>query len=440
MAPSLLWFRITIAGTLLSMAGAAAAAPAFPWDAPEMHLGVATCAGSNCHGASKPLNETPVLQNEYTTWERQDAHSNAYKVLLAPASKRIVANLGYAKPAHESVECLTCHSDYVPVERRGRRFKLSDGVGCEACHGGSEKWLGPHVSSATHAQNVAQGLYPLPQPAARARLCLDCHMGSTRKPIDHRMMGAGHPPLSFELDTFTNIQPAHFRVDRDYTERKGAADGLRLWALGQLVATEAFLDGLLSERFVSHGLFPELMFFDCNACHHPMRPPRWQAGVAGANGPGHVRLFNANLSMSTHVIAVLAPDRLSAWRTGVGQLHAASTVSVAEIKKSAAALRAGVPALIAQVETTNVNAATAQKILQAMVASGIDRDAGDYTAAQQIAMGLEGLNVYLASTDSARSQALRPALDRIFSAVETADRYDADGFRAGLSLARDALK
>lgn len=432
--------RMVIAGLMLACSAAATANPAFPWESAEIHLGVATCAGSTCHGASRPLDETPVLQNEFTTWERQDAHSNAYKVLLTPASKRIVANLGYSKPAHEAAECLTCHSDYVPVERRGRRFKLSDGVGCEACHGGGQNWLGPHVSGNTHAQNVADGLYPLPQPAARARLCLDCHMGSTRKPIDHRMMGAGHPPLSFELDTFTNIQPAHFRVDRDYVERKGATDGLRLWMIGQLVATEVFLDGLISERFISHGLFPELVFFDCNACHHPMRPPRWQPGVSGNNPPGQVRLFNANLAMSAHVVSVIAPDRLDNWRRGVTQLHAASAVSVAEIKKAATALRGTLPALIAQTESASLSATTARSILQAMTEAGLQRDSGDYTAAQQIAMGMEGLNVYLATGDVARSKALRPALDKVFSAVETPTRYDAEAFRAGLAQARDALR
>ena len=440
MRPTQRLARIVISALMLTGAAVASANPAFPSDADDIHLGVATCAGSTCHGASRPLSETPVLQNEFTTWERQDAHSNAYKVLLTPASKRIVANLGYTKPAHEAAECLTCHSDFVPAERRGRRFKLSDGVGCEACHGGGEDWLGPHVSGNTHAQNVADGLYPLPQPAARARLCLDCHMGSTRKPIDHKMMGAGHPPLSFELDTFTNIQPAHFQIDRDYVERKGAADGLRLWMIGQLVATEAFLDGLISERFISHGLFPELVFFDCNACHHPMRPPRWEPGVSGNNPPGQVRLFNASLAMSAHVVSVVAPDSLVKWRTGVAQLHAASAVSVADIKKAATSLRGTLPALIAKAESASVSGQTARTILQAMAEAGLQRDSGDYTAAQQIAMGMEGLNVYLASSDAPRSKALRPALDRVFSAVETPNNYDAETFRAGLAQAREALK
>ena len=145
--------------------------------------------------------------------------------------------------------------------------------------GGAKSWLGPHVSGNTHAQNIEQGLYPLEDPVARARLCLHCHMGTKDKPIDHRIMGAGHPPLEFELDTFTNIQPGHFRVDKDYRERKTYAPGAKVWAIGQLLAAETFLTGLLSERFADRGMFPELVFFDCNACHHAMQQPRWNAGV-----------------------------------------------------------------------------------------------------------------------------------------------------------------
>ena len=49
----------------------------------------------------------------------------------------------------------------------------------------------------------------------RAGLCLSCHFGNQEKFVTHRMMGAGHPRMSFELDTFTQLQPAHFVVDED---------------------------------------------------------------------------------------------------------------------------------------------------------------------------------------------------------------------------------
>ena len=55
---------------------------------------------------------------------------------------------------------------------------------------------------ATHAGNVARGLYPTSDPVAQARLCLSCHFGNRDKFVTHRMMGAGHPRMSFELETF----------------------------------------------------------------------------------------------------------------------------------------------------------------------------------------------------------------------------------------------
>lgn len=89
MRPTQRLARIVISALMLTGPAVASANPAFPSDADDIHLGVATCAGSTCHGASRPLSETPVLQNEFTTWERQDAHSNAYKVLLTSASKEL---------------------------------------------------------------------------------------------------------------------------------------------------------------------------------------------------------------------------------------------------------------------------------------------------------------------------------------------------------------
>ena len=57
------------------------------------------------------------------------------------------------------------------------------------------------------------------EPVERARLCLSCHFGDPLRFANHRIMGAGHPRMSFELDTFTALQPAHFKVDADYRKR-----------------------------------------------------------------------------------------------------------------------------------------------------------------------------------------------------------------------------
>ncbi len=137
----------------------------------DIHLGVASCAGSTCHGSVEPWKMSNVLQNEYVTWQREDKHAKAYEVLLNDRSKRIARNLGLPD-AHTAEVCLDCHADNVPVDKRGTTFQISDGVGCEACHGGSVRWIGVHLSGRGHELNVAAGMYPTVDPVERAKLCL----------------------------------------------------------------------------------------------------------------------------------------------------------------------------------------------------------------------------------------------------------------------------
>jgi hypothetical protein len=436
--------RWTAAWLLASgLAGSTVAAHAgeasFPFEAKWQHVGVATCAGSNCHGSQRPFDDSPVLQNEYFLWQRDDAHSNAYKLLVSPAGKRIAANLGI-KDVGSAPECLTCHTDDVPAAQRGRRYSVSEGVGCEACHGGAQNWLGPHVSGNSHAQNIDAGLYPLEDPVARARLCVHCHMGTAKKPIDHRIMGAGHPPLDFELDTFTNIQPAHFRVDADYRQRKPAyAPGAKVWAIGQLVAAETFLDGLLGDRFADKGTFPELVFFDCNACHHAMRPPRWNPGVGGPLGPGEPRLADAYLAMSAVVLGVLAPDAAKQWDAALADLHRASAESVGKTRDVARRLRQITGSALDGMRGKNVSKSDAATLIDRLAEVGIERRAGDYTASKQIYYGIDALLAFLKTEHGLAKGALQGEMDQLFAAVDAQRSYDPAATQAALRKVRGSV-
>ena len=90
-------------------------------------------------------------------------------------------------------------------------------------------------------------------------------------------MGAGHPRMSFELDTFTAIQPAHYKIDNDYRKRKIVANGIQTWAIGQAIAMERRLDALLDPKRNKDGIFPELVLYDCQACHHSLMEQKWQS-------------------------------------------------------------------------------------------------------------------------------------------------------------------
>ena len=250
---------LTVICQPLLLTGAHAEDAALPQYGLDKHLGVASCAASTCHGAVQPWHDQSILRNEYVVWSREDRHAKAYETLFTKESRRIARNLGL-KAAHEADICLDCHADNIDPLKRGDRFQVADGVGCEACHGGAERWIDAHTDKDhSHTSNLELGLYPTDEPIQRAKLCLSCHFGNESKFVTHRIMGAGHPRLSFELDTFTQIQPAHFRVDDDYARRKQVSDSLQVWALGQAVALGEFLDALLDPQRGRDGLFPELV-------------------------------------------------------------------------------------------------------------------------------------------------------------------------------------
>ena len=50
----------------------------------DKHLGVASCAGSACHGAAR-MSGASVRQDEYLLWQRKDQHAQAYSTLRTEA-------------------------------------------------------------------------------------------------------------------------------------------------------------------------------------------------------------------------------------------------------------------------------------------------------------------------------------------------------------------
>lgn len=290
-----------------------------PQYAPQDHLGVATCASGVCHGSVRARDATAVAQNEYVIWTRRDRHRAAYNTLLTKESKQIAQNLGL-KNAHEADMCLDCHADNVSVEHRGERFQIDDGIGCEACHGGGETYISTHVDdAATHASNLEDGMYPTDDPRSRAKLCLSCHLGTADKMASHDIMGAGHPRISFELDTFGWLQPAHYVVDDDYRAEKWAGSSVELWTIGQVEAARQTL-GLIKERLNTGGLFPELALFDCHACHTSMSDQGWASG-ASSLPPGSVRLNDANFVMLFAIANVLDRGIEKSLKQGISRMH-----------------------------------------------------------------------------------------------------------------------
>jgi hypothetical protein len=417
---------------LLVTVGPVAAQP-LPYKAAGENLGAVNCANSLCHGSISPWKDSNILQNEYVTWSRVDKHATrAYHVLLEERSQRIVRNLGYKGPAQEVKLCLDCHAHNPAPAQRGERFKVADGVSCEACHGPAGPWIEAHVApDATHAGNVKAGLYPTNEPVAQARLCLSCHFGNADKFVTHRMMGAGHPRMSFELDTFSQTQPPHFVVDDDWRKRKGAWDDVRVWAIGQALAASELIDVLLDPKRSRDGLFPELVVFDCHACHHPMSQLRWTPRTGAS--PGRIRLNDANLLMLRQIVRRMLPAAAADFDQRVAALHRAVAGDGGDAIEAARALRSTLDEVVRRLSTRGFAAGDLRAMAAGLVADGLNGQYRDYAGAEQATMALASLLNFLGKRGEIGSyREVNAALDRVYDAVKDDERYRPERFQAAL--------
>lgn len=248
--------------------------------------GTSSCSGRACHGGLGPAGAKDC---EYTTFMlAPDPHTRAFAVLGQERSRVMVKNLRQLKTVDEAKPqtdalCLSCHGPATLAA--GPKAGADDGFGCEACHGASQKWLGPHTARAAWAKlgpdkQRELGFKPMNTWADRARVCTECHVGSGERQVDHDLYAAGHPRLKFEFDTYEANLPRHWQPERD--QDRGSA-----WAIGQVVAAQASLD-LLAYRAETKNdrPWPEFAESDCYACHHDLKAKSWrqERGYSGIPG------------------------------------------------------------------------------------------------------------------------------------------------------------
>lgn len=438
---------LVIPGAVASSAGRASAPPTPRFDG-GVHLGVTSCAGP-CHGrqsASGLIEGAAVRGSELAAWQDpfspRGAHARAYASLRTPLGRAIGANLGMADPALEPA-CLSCHAD--AAQARGPAFQISDGVGCEACHGGAgERWIASHYGGeASYPANVADGLYPTADLQSRARLCLSCHLGAAAQDqfVSHRIMVAGHPRISFELELFTALQ-AHHVEDERYFADKPQETRAKAWAIGQAVAAAQTLE-LFLQRAQGESVFPELVFYDCRSCHRPIEDhpdaqsrPLWTPNPGRPNGPGTVAFNDAHLIILSAAAAAFAPPHAAELRQKTYALHRAVLESREQAQAAARALLAAVREATLALESGDYRRETVERALREVLGDALAPRYTAYAAAEQAVMAADSLHrtlVDLGGLSQARSQALAPHVAAAYAAVEDPNRYNQAEFRARLS-------
>jgi hypothetical protein len=419
-----------------ALAALPAAALKLPYQAPNKHLGVASCASSVCHGNVKSTSSYDVQLNEYIIWSHDDSHSRAYSVLMTERSRSIAAKLGLPN-AHDAKICLDCHSDNVPAAVRGKEFNLADGVGCETCHGGAENWIESHTMKTTSYQdNLKNGMYPTATLTSRAPLCLSCHVGNADKFATHRIMGAGHPRLSFELDTFQALQPSHHVIDKDYAARKPVYSRSAVWAYGQIEAARMQVQ-LVQQYFAKEGtVFPELALFSCHSCHQSsMRQLDWARGLTtiGAQ-PGNVPLNDGHVRMAIVIARQIVPTAARDIVPLAQSLQEASSQSRERVSQVSGRLEAALRDLAGQVAEHKWTPGEQTSLLTAILDLGARREYRDYIAAEQAVMASELLMLDLGT--AARNRA---RLDELFRLVQDDEAYRPDQFVTAVEQLRAAL-
>lgn len=418
---------------------------------PGQFLGVATCAGSTCHGRAEGNGEV-VRQDEIATWQEPSsasgAHSRAYASLGSNRGRQIAASMGIG-PATSAAQCLGCHSTNVAPAKKGPRFIQADGVGCESCHGPSGGWLASHYAKpATHQSNINNGLIPTDRPQVRAGVCLDCHYGSKESGqfVTHEMMAAGHPRVAFEVDLFSALMQ-HWDVDDDYIERKGRPDSVRMWAVGQAEAVRRQSDLFARPSLAQQGMFPEFYFYDCHSCHRTITDGSSRRLTFETNPGRQIPFGNApfndeNMIMLSAAGKALAPGQAAAFDDASKAFHRAMGQNRSAAAEAAQRLRSRAGALSDALAARSYSGNDAFAIVAAIANTTTRARFTDYTGSAQAVMAVDTLlnaMVRDGRITVGAAAGIRADINRAYAAVRSPNSYSPSDFRASLGRATSAI-
>lgn len=130
----------------------------------------------------KMCHNTPAKGAQFTKWT-ESKHSKAFQTLAGEEAKKIAAAKGIADP-QKAAECLRCHvaGHGASAAKLTDKYKVEDGVSCEACHGpGGDYWQMTVMKDV--AKSKAAGMV-LPDEST----CKTCHNadGPTFKGFDFK--------------------------------------------------------------------------------------------------------------------------------------------------------------------------------------------------------------------------------------------------------------
>lgn len=139
-------------------------------DASHQYIGSIGCG--ECH-------KGPGMGYQYSKW-RRGPHARAHAVLGTEKARKIAADMGVEGEPLASRTCLKCHATvhYAPAGGTTETYEVSEGVGCESCHGAGSDFAVEAIMRDKPAAMQA-GLKNVDRAA-----CLECHEDAHGNPFD----------------------------------------------------------------------------------------------------------------------------------------------------------------------------------------------------------------------------------------------------------------
>jgi len=208
-----------------------------------------------------------------------------------------------------------------------------------------------------------------------------------------------------------------------------------MWLAGLTVTSQETLGLLQEDWFTRQSLVPELSFFQCHACHHPMDDLRWQPeGGSAALPPGAVRLNDASLAVLAAVLDILGNSEADNLRAGIQRLHQASQDSRGAVVAQARSLQEQLEGIGRTLTAERYGAETLNRLRRGLLQRAGQGGFRHFTAAEQVFLAVETLCISLGEMDR-----LESVLDAWFESVEDENSFVPQQFAVRANQVMGAL-
>jgi len=212
-----------------------------------------------------------------------------------------------------------------------------------------------------------------------------------------------------------------------------------VWAIGQAMVVSELMAVLADPKRSHDGLFPELVLFDCHACHHPMSDKRWTPRIPGL-GPGAVRINESSMLMARQIARVVEPALGARVAQTMDQLQKAAAGRGGDAVTLARTLKAEMDELVKRLQKRTFAEKEMRAVLAGLIDDGLNGQYHDYAGAEQATMAIGSVANFMFQRGALKSAGnINSGLAALQAAVSDDERYRPAQFQTALRTFRGAI-